>query len=417
MEKSKYQILKKFLPENPGIYKFLRNGKVIYVGKAVNIKKRVESYFQINLAPKTDLMVKEATSISYLQVTSELEALLLESKLIKKLQPMYNFIAKDDKHALYIKITNTKYPTIKAVRKNDESDSLYVYGPFPSSQKVYSVLKFLRKIFPYSDHKIGKKPCIYSQIKLCNPCPNVIEKIKDFKIKKQLQQRYLNNIKHIKDILDGNIKNVIKNLSKEMESYSKNGKYEDAIVIRNQIDNIKYITQKFASEDLFLENPNMSEDIRLMELRSLEKVLNVNNINRIECFDVSHISGYFATASMVTFINGNADKSLYRRFKIHLSKNNDIDAMKEIALRRERNLKKWGRPNLILVDGGKAQKKVFESIFIKYSIPVFAVTKGREYIDFPDNNALNLITRIRDESHRFAKKYHNLLFKKNLIKV
>jgi len=355
-------------------------------------------------------MIKEASDIAYIQVTSELEALLLEAKLIKIIQPKYNIIAKDDKHALYIKITNDEYPTIKPVRSNGD------FGPFPSSSKVYSVLRTLRHIFPYADHKLGKKACIYSQIGICNPCPNTITT-------KDEKSRYHKNINNIKKILNGDIVKVIKSLEKEMNLLSKSEKYEKAEIVRNQVESLKYITQKRISENRFLENPNLSEDIKNEELKALQNVLFVNyklkivNLSRIECYDISHISGYFATASMVTFVNGEAEKSLYRRFKIINSKNNDVGIMSEIAFRRAKNIGKWGIPDLIFVDGGEAQANVFRNIFNKYHIPVVAITKGREFTDFPNRQALNLVTRIRDESHRFAKIYHHLLFKKNLIRI
>lgn len=387
------------------------------MGKAINLKKRLESYFNLNLSPKTRKMVNEAKSISFIQVTSELEALLLEAKLIKLFQPKYNFIAKDDKHALYIKITNYKYPTIKPVRKNDSKDSQATFGPFPSSQKVYSVLRFLRKNFPYSDHKLGKKPCIYNQIGLCSPCPNVIENIANTQKRTIARVKYLKNIKIVKKILSGNIEKVIKGLEKEMKQLAVKEKYEKAVGIRNQIENLKYISQKSISESMFLENPNLSEDIKNEELKALQKILKIKNLNRIECYDISHISGFLATASMVTFIKAKEDKSLYRRFKIISSKNNDVETMFEIARRRVKHLKKWGLPDLIFVDGGKLQANSFKKVFDKYGIPIVAITKGREILDFPNKQALNLVIRIRDESHRFAKIYHSLLFKKNLIRI
>ena len=349
-------------------------------------------------------MVNEAKSISFIQVTSELEALLLEAKLIKLFKPKYNFIAKDDKHALYIKITDDKYPRVITARKEGS------FGPFPSSDKVYSVLRTLRRIFPYADHKPGKKACIYNQIGLCDPCPNTIKNTGD-------KNKYLKNVRNIRKILSGNIEKVIKGLEKEMKQLAIKEKYEKAVGIRNQIENLKYITQKSISESMFLENPNLSQDINNEELKALQKILKIKNLNRIECYDVSHISGFLATASMVTFIKAKENKSLYRRFKIKVSKNNDVETMSEIARRRVKHLKKWGLPDLIFVDGGKLQANSFKEIFNKYGIPIVAITKGREILDFPNKQALNLVIRIRDESHRFAKKYHSLLFRKNLIRI
>ena len=392
------------MPETPGIYKFLKQGKIIYIGKAINLKKRLESYFSINLSPKTKKMVSEATGISFIRVTSELEALLLEAKLIKSMQPKYNFIAKDDKHALYIKITDDEYSRVITTRKEGS------FGPFPSSTKTYSVLHTLRRIFPYADHKLGKRACTYNQIGLCSPCPNTIKNIGE-------KKKYFKNINHIRKILSGNAAKVIKSLKKEMNRLAKNEQFEEAVKVRTQIENLKYITQKSISENIFLENPNFSEDIKNEELKALQKILSLKKLNRIECYDVSHISGYLATASMVTFIKAEADKSFYRRFKIKASENNDVKVMSEIAKRRVRYLKKWGIPDLIFVDGGDAQAGTFKKVFDQHHIPVVAITKGRENMDFPNKQALNLVIRIRDESHRFAKKYHSLLFRKNLIRI
>lgn len=392
------------MPESPGVYKFLKNSRIIYVGKAINLKKRLESYFSLDLTPKTRNMVKEATAIVFIKVTSELEALLLEARLIKIAQPKYNIIAKDDKHALYIKISKDKFPIIKPVRQNGD------FGPFPSTSKVYSVLRTLRHIFPYADHKLAKKACLYSQLGLCHPCPNTIKTNAEKKI-------YLKNIANIRKILNGDIGKVIKNLEKEMNMLSRTENYEKAVIIRNQVESLKYITQKPISENMFLKNPNLSEDITKQEQKSLQKILTIKSLNRIECYDISHISGYLAAASMVTFVNGEPEKSLYRKFRIKNSKNNDVGVMSEIAERRANNIQKWGLPDLILVDGGEPQANSFRKVFDKYQIPVVAITKGRESADFPNRQALNLVTRIRDESHRFAKIYHRLLFKKNLIRI
>lgn len=392
------------MPESPGVYKFLKNSRIIYVGKAINLKKRLESYFSLDLTPKTRSMVTEANGIVFIKVTSELEALLLEARLIKIAQPKYNVIAKDDKHALYIKISQDKFPIIKPVRQNGD------FGPFPSTSKVYSVLRTLRHIFPYADHKLAKKACLYSQLGLCNPCPNTIKTNAEKKI-------YLKNIENIRKILNGDIEKVIKNLEKEMNTLSRTENYEKAVIIRNKVESLKYIIQKPISENMFLSNPNLSEDIKNEEIKSLQNILKIKSLNRIECYDISHISGYLATASMVTFINGEPEKSLYRKFRIKNSINNDVGVMAEIAERRANNIKKWGLPDLILVDGAEPQANAFRKVFNKYHLPVVAVIKGRESTDFPDRQALNLVTRIRNESHRFAKNYHRLLFKKNLIRI
>lgn len=406
------------LPATPGVYLFWQGKIPIYIGKAINLKNRVPSYFDLKLSAKSAKMVESAERISIIRVASELEALLLEASLIKKYQPKYNFIAKDDKHALYIKITKEKYPRVITVRKNE----LPSFGPFPSSNKVHLTLRMLRKIFPFADHKLGKRPCIYSQIGLCNPCPNGIERIADSEKRKVEEKKYKVNIKMVKRTLGGKFKGVITSLKKIMANLAKEEKFEEATKVRNQIEALNYITQPTISTPEFLENPNLLTDIRTEELNDLKNLLIVNyklqivNLTRIECYDVSHISGFLATASMVTFVNGEAEKSLYRRFKINSkTANNDISSLAEIAKRRANNLKAWGTPDLIFVDGGKAQVNAFKKVFDQYQIPIVAITKGRESLDFSKGPALNLVVRIRDESHRFAQKYHNLLFKKNLL--
>ena len=163
-----------FLPETPGVYIFWDKNIPIYVGKAINLKRRVSSYFNLHLEPKTKKLMSEAETLSYIKVNSDFEALLLEANLIKKYLPKYNIVSKDDKHPLYITISKEEFPRILTSRKTDlkKRDLIAYYGPFPSSSNVKSILKIIRKIFPYSDHAIGKRPCLYSQIGLCDPCPN-----------------------------------------------------------------------------------------------------------------------------------------------------------------------------------------------------------------------------------------------------
>ena len=176
---NKKQITKS--PETPGIYMFWNiTEKPIYVGKSNSLKKRLASYLSSHLLAKTSQMIGEAKFFSVVRTNSELEALLLEAKLVKYLKPKYNIQLKDDKHPLYIRITSEDYPQILTARRIDEEkESLAFYGPFPSSSNVKSVLKMLRRIIPYAQHKVTKRACFYSQIGLCKPCPSVIEKEKD----------------------------------------------------------------------------------------------------------------------------------------------------------------------------------------------------------------------------------------------
>jgi excinuclease ABC subunit C len=399
------------IPETPGVYIFFKESSPIYIGKAINLKRRVSSYFDLDLETKTARMISEANSISYVKVESELESLLLEARLIRKYMPHYNIAAKDDKHPLYIRITKEKYPRVVTARKIDErSKNIAFYGPFPSSTSVRLVLKMLRRIFPYSDHKLGKRRCLYAHIGLCNPCPNEIEQSDN---QTELRGIYLKNIRRVKAVLSGKFSGVKTDLQREMEQYAKSQLYEGAKVLRDQIERLDYITREQLPSDYYLENPNLYEDQRKKEIQELEKLV-AFKINRIECYDISHLAGVNATASMATFVNGEADKSFYRHFKVRKAKSgDDYDAMREVAKRRAKHFDDWGKPDLIIVDGGRGQVSSFD-----IEVPVVGIAKNPDRLIVNGEKirltgpALNLVARMRDEAHRFARRYHHHLISK-----
>lgn len=418
------------LPESAGIYVFFKNLRPIYIGKATNLKRRVSSYFDLNLEVKTSRMMSKAQDLSYIQVTSELEALLLEARLIRLYMPKYNVISKDDKHPLYIQITKEKYSRIITARKIAENQkNVAFYGPFPSSTNVRSVLRMLRRIFPYSDHKLGKRGCLYSHIGLCNPCPSEIEEIKNYELRSMKANEYRKNIRHIKSILDGRMNKVAKNLEREMNAASKAENYELASRIRDQVQKLEYITRPQMPTEFYIQNPNLYEDVREKDLNEFLKILNpyffnLKSLSRIECFDIAHLAGTNVTASMVTFINGEADKNFYRHFRIRQKKgSSDIDSMKEVVVRRIRHLNDWGKPDLIIVDGGVVQVNAFTFILraSKIQIPVIGIAKHPDRLVVAkqkirlEGNTLNIISRIRNEAHRFARTYHHKLVLKNMV--
>lgn len=424
----------KRIPESPGVYIFLKGKEALYIGKALNLKSRISSYFATQIGPKTRRMIGEANSLSFIKVSSELEALLLEASLIRDEQPPYNTASKDDKHPLYIKITKEAYPRVTTARKAEvKSDAKAWFGPFPSSNNVRGVLKMLRRIIPFSDHKLGKKPCIDSQIGLCNPCPSQIENLQTLN-RGELGDIYRKNIRMLIGILSGRSKSVLSALYRQMGQYSKRELYEEASEVKDQIERLEYITQPFTPASSFIENPNLSEDIFADEAKNLRstllKFIKIGKIDRIECFDVAHLAGTKQTASMVTFVKGEPDKTLYRHFRIRtVKKADDIASMQEVAQRRFKALASWGSPDLILVDGGKAQVAVFNEIFSKVGISVVGLAKRFETLVIPNPRgvmanfveirlkppALNLVQRIRNEAHRFARRYHHLLLKKSLL--
>lgn len=401
------------MSQGPGVYLFLDQGnRVIYVGKAKNLKNRVSSYFQKNLGGKTALLVSQIAKVKTIKVESELESLLLEANLIQRHMPKYNVRFADDRAYPLIKITvKDKYPKVLVSRQKDNTKSVY-FGPYPNVGAMRTVLKIARRLFPYqSVINHPKKLCFYNHLGLC-PCPEITN-----------DPFYKKDIKHLIDFFRGNTKKVLKDLEKERDDFSKNEFYEKARNDQGKIDSIKIITSSFYNPSQYGDNPTLKEDIRTKELNELIEILKQNGIyiefpQRIECYDISIISGKYATGSMVVFTNGEKDSSQYRRFKIrgNFTKNNDFAMMQEI-IKRRLNHNEWELPKLIIVDGGKGQissaLKVLKER--KFNIPLVGLAKREEIIITPDfkeirlprdSKVLHLFMRIRDEAHRFAITYH-----------
>ena len=421
------------VPPLPGVYFFWSKDAIIYVGKAVNLKNRISSYISKGLGPKTQAMVTEATEISFVRADSELDALLLEASLIKTFQPKYNFTARDDKHPLYIRITSEEFPRVITARKIDETEgNIAFFGPFPSSSAVRSVLKMIRRIVPFSDHKPSKKPCLYSHLGLCDPCPSIINAQTDSKLKEAQKKKYLENIHLIEMVLARKSLRVEKLLLAKIKKLAVAEQFEEAGHFRDKMIALEYVTQKPIAPVEFLKNPNLVADLRAGELSALRKLLSkylpVKKLTRIECYDIAHLAGTNPTASLVCFIDAEAEKNFYRRFRIYQKySRSDVHSLAEVAQRRIRHLEDWGLPDLIIVDGGKAQVGIFRKWFEPRGIAVVGIAKrfeslvipGKKYgsntfteIKIPQGPALNLVTRIRDEAHRFARRYHHLLVSK-----
>lgn len=410
----------KTLPQSPGVYMFLdEKGEVIYTGKAKNLKSRVSSYFLNSLELKTEAMVRRAKYLNYIPVESEFDALLLEAKLVKKHRPKYNIELRDDKSPLYIGITNERLPRVILLRQRElgKANLKEVFGPFINSQAPKWVLKKVRKVFPYATHRPTKRVCVYKQIGLCDPCPSEVKE------NPSRRKEYLRNVRMVKKILSGKAKFVIDLLNKEMNGFSKIEDFEKAAGIRKKIEELQYAISRKETSGAYLENPNFLEDIRARELSNLRNIIakyySVSVLRRIECYDIAHLMGTYPTASMVTFVNGEADKSLYRHYKVSDSKrNNDVESIKSVLLRRKLRFSSWGVPDLIIVDGGKGQLAKAQEVIS--DIPIVGLAKreetlvfkmGQDFYEFrlPDSPAKKLVQRIRDEAHRFARSYHHKL--------
>ena len=327
------------LPTDPGIYKYFdADGELIYVGKAVNLHNRVRSYFQDkNLSPKTQVLVAQIVRLEIITVQSEVDALILEANLIKEHKPRYNIILKDDKSHLYIRITlHEDYPKVSTCRQTDmrlDPKASY-FGPYPSGLTVKKTLRSLRRVFPYASCKrlliegkaTPERPCLYANLHLCPaPCTGLQAK-KDYRL----------NIFRLVRFLEGKRQSVIEELEKDMLAAAKRLEFERAQIIKRQLGGIAYMVQQTIGPDAYISNPELMAEKRETGLVELASVLadyfpqmlldsadnpeprTENPLHRVECFDISNISGEQAVGSMVVFEDGEAKKSDYRKFKIKI---------------------------------------------------------------------------------------------------
>ncbi len=424
------------LPTSPGVY-FHKNaqGEIIYVGKAANLRNRVRQYFQKSRYrdPKTDALVAEIADIEWTEVESELDALFLEAELIRRYLPPYNILLRDDKSLVYVRINyKDSHPTVTITRRPMDDKAKY-FGPYFSSQTVKKALRILRRIFPYSTHVIPpKRACLQYHLGLCPGLEENKTSLEDYRASLRKLMRYLR----------GERAELIRELEKEMKTYSKAKNYEQAAIVRNQLSAIKGLRRQIIFGDRELQD--ISKD---RGLEQLSAVLGLKSFpKRIEGYDISHMSGTDNVASMVVFIGGLPSKTLYRKFKMKLKGNDDFAHMREVIGRRlsEQNRRDWTLANLMLIDGGKGQLSAAiearEAAGLK--IPMVGLAKRQETIIVsPENSMVNintdsiqkaggfvrqnaafieislphntptvkLLQRVRDESHRFAVTYHSLL--------
>jgi len=404
------------LPETPGVY-LMRDysGEILYIGKARNLKKRVSSYFTKSVSdPRITALISSIKTVDYIIAKSERDALLLENKLIKKLQPKYNIMWRDDKSYPYIKLTaKEEFPYLTLTRQKKNDGSKY-FGPFHNVSNVRKLLRRLRFMFhirPCTKTKFKSK-CFYFDLGQCpGPC---IGKIKSSEYKK--------NIEKLELFLEGKYDLLKKILEKEMKEQSEKLNFEEAKNLRDIIFSIDKIFEKIS----FHEIKETDLDRRLNLSRTLSQLKEILNLPKvpvtIEAFDVSNISGKEAVGSMVSFFQGKPDKKNYRRYKIkNVNFIDDYAMIKEIIQRRYKKLLEEHKklPDLIIIDGGKGHlssaKNVLDEIGIKNQ-PIISIAKKEEEIFTfekdepiklpPSSPVLQLIQQIRDEAHRFAISYH-----------
>jgi len=408
------------LPEEPGVYRFQRGLRILYVGKATSLRDRVRSYFAMDLEEARSGaivgMVAEADRITWEQTDSVLEALILEANLIKKLEPPYNVASKDNKSFNYLVVTKEKFPRVLVIRGRDLFTNWqggkikHLFGPFPQGLALRDAMKLVRRIFPYRDDKCtpcedqkkaGKtycKPCFNRQIGMC---PGVCSGETD-------AREYANTIRNICLLFSGKKRALIKELEKEMRVAAKSECFEDAEQVRRQIAALTHI-----------------RDISLIKNESrfaAGGAVVSRSVTRIEAFDIAHTGGTETVGVMVAIEDSQPLKSAYRKFKVRGFTNNDAGALAEVLSRRLLH-PEWQYPRLIIVDGHTAQmnaaKKVLAHAGIQ--IPVVGVVKNeRHQPERLVGNAEIVTTHERDillannEAHRFAIGFHRKRLQKRL---
>lgn len=431
------------LPKIPGVYLFHdATGGVIYVGKAINLYRRVHQYFNSKLAigSKTKQLVGQIADLQTIPTLTEFDALLLEAKLIRRYRPRYNSIAKDDRSPLYIGVSlNEELPHIRLLRKTAIGKSGFttgrkntVFGPFQSARMAKMILRCLRRIVPYClQKKRDGKPCFYTHFGYCQPCPSLLAKMPNSEMRQKLVRQYRKNIFRLSHILAGKAKTVLRQMESEMRQAAKDGRFEQASHVKQQINNLYSLLATRYDPNIYLENEMKHEDLALHEAVELQKALqkiypDLGRLTRIEAVDVSNLSGKEATGSLVVMTGGRIDTDQYRKFKIKITAAaNDVAMIREVLHRRFAH-NEWPLPNLLVVDGGKAQLTAARQVLQERGItlPVISLSKRfEEVVGFKNEHyptlrlsltsrELHLLQRLRDEAHRFALAYHRLLRKK-----
>jgi len=417
----------KTAPNTAGVYIFKDSiGEVLYIGKAIDLRKRLSYYtkFKEDLYAKTANFLELADKLNWIEVKSELEALLLEMNLIRTLKPKYNVLNKDDKRPLFVHFSNDMFPRVKTARLEIPGTGEFI-GPFPSSQKLKMVMKRLRRIFPYCSCNANRKtPCMYADLGLCNPSPPTIKTPEEAKI-------YKKNITRLKMFLRGKIQTVVRQLEREMQEYSKELKFEEAQKTKNQIAAIEMLLSSEHRIADYLKDDIIYNHLRQSQNKSLATFLGIASVSRIEGYDIANTQGTNATASMVVFEEGLPNTSEYRKFKITRIKEANDPLMIYHTLRRRLTHEEWHEPDVILIDGGKSQVKAALKAISEFgkTIKTIGLAKRFEQLVVPedgnfrvvtlplDSPHLTLLRAVRDEAHRFSTTYHKKLREKALFSV
>lgn len=421
------------LPTTPGVYLMKDSlGRVIYVGKAINLRSRVSSYFNSAAAldRRTRDLVPEIRDVDFLVCDSEVEALLLEARLIKDIRPRFNTELKDDKTFPYLQITTREdFPRIEFTRK-PKSRGVKLYGPFTSAKRLRGAISVLQRIFRFRTCSLDIaeteerwrwfRPCLLASISQCTaPCNLRISKAD-----------YRRDIRRLCMVLDGKKGKLLEELKAEMQTAAKELRFERAARLRDEIHSLETLDLRGNLKDH--EQPEVFPIDPKKGLRGLKKILNLESLpRRIEGIDIAHLQGGETVASLVSFLDGLPFKHGYKRFKIKSVEGvDDFASIREVVARRFSRLREEGEsfPDLLLIDGGKGQLSAALDAFRLLEItppPILSLAKRDEEIFLPGESepirlskhayALRLLQYVRDEAHRFAQHYHHVLRRKSSL--
>lgn len=399
------------IPNTPGVYFFLgKNKKILYIGKATSLKNRIKSYFASDLVEKRSAliasMVTEAVSIDYTETDSVLEALILETNLIRTHKPYYNTRSKDDKSYNHLIITNEEWPRVLVVRERDISEKFLpeeiksIFGPFTSGTMLKSALKIVRKLFSFYDTKnvVGAEKSKFNK--------GIINFNRQIGLYPDTDKKleYQTTIRHLRLFFEGKKQTIIKELEKQMHQLAKEQLFEEADKIKKQIFALKHI-----------------EDIALLKRETYH---NANAGARIEAYDIAHNQGKEMVGVMVVVQDDEPKRGEYRKFKIKTQDQaNDPGALKEVLRRRFRH-PEWTFPDYIVVDGNDIQVRAAQSVLKELSLPItiVAVVKDERHKAariLADKDTLAkykfAILLANAEAHRYAIGFYRNLARKKLL--
>jgi len=420
-------------PNSPGIYLMKDSqGRVVYVGKAKNLRSRAGSYF--HKTAETDRRIcdwiGEVADIEFLTADSEVDALLMEARLIKDIQPKHNQDLKDDKSFPYLQITTGEdFPRVNFTREPQDR-GVKLYGPFPRAKSLRGAIQVLQKIFKFRTCALDIeeddprwrwfRPCLLHSINQCTaPCNMRIDR-----------ETYRTDIRRLRLFLDGKKDEVLREMDEEMREASKSLLFEKAARLRDEIKalqtlNLRGDLAKHAQPEVFYVDPRKG-------LKGLKKVLHLESTPRsIDGVDIAHLGGTETVGSLVTFIDGLPFKPGYRRYKIRsVSGVDDFASIREVVSRRIQGLQERDEPfpDIFLIDGGKGQLNAALDAFKALGVTpptLISLAKREEEIYVPGQSdpivlsrrsfALRLLQYVRDEAHRFAQHYHHMLRKKRTL--